>query len=1112
LAEFTAAWEQGETPSVEEYLDRLDPGDSRGAVELIYRDYCLAAAAGQHPDSSQYLKRFPRFAPALERVLGLHEACSPSLLGRWVDSAVGETELPEAGDEIGPYLLRRELGRGSFARVFLAEQVNLENRLVVVKVATRPTREPWLLARVRHTHIVEIFSHALVGDDDLHLICMQFWGGATLADVLDARRGRGVTGRDLLAQLDSVAATEFPVDQAARPAREILAGSTYNQAIAWIGARLAEALDYAFSRGVVHGDVKPSNILLSADGNPRLLDFNLSRDSSGLGPTSHARDLGGTLAYMAPERLRALDSNLTFSDSNGSGSGDAARDGDPLNGVSPTTGRLGGSLALPGSRDGEDQDDLAHQGDVYALGMVLLEAMLGPAALKLVNPVRVGPGRSQDSLKLVVAACAAARSRNAGILIREAEAAAGGTIPAGMRVLLERALAPDPAGRYLRGRELAEDLDRWRSNRPLAFAVEPFWGYTVPSSLKRWRRPLIAAAVILTLVVGLPSAALIALSSRRNLQEIERSTLERQWDDAELYRIRRSSLHWLDDPRQGLASFESFEPNDPSALEAAVRALKYYGVLEPGDWRRRDALRYLPDADREELELWLMEQAFRYCLSLCDRPDSREDWQRARNLLDHLGKLTPIPAFRLLGERLDLKLGVASSTPRASDRPTAQPGPTGRGAQALSTGLTEYLMGVAAECDLEASPGSEKHPAVSEVDVNSADGLVPVEPHGRVWRNSARALGHYRKLLALRPDSYWGHYRAAGACYALGSFAEAAWHLERCLAKRPNNSAIRGYRAACLAWLERYSEALDECDRAVSGAPDFAELFRTRAFIRAASGQTGGLIADLQRFELLGRFLPRRLPSLTPAPEPVETQLPPKAIVAGHSGVGKGVELSGRFASELSFFAGPAETGAVDLDDLSTRYKLAVSIRKAGKPDVAAAEIAKILVLDPDYIPARMARAVDAIKRRRFREAERDLHAVLDHPDLIEYLRKDPTLLRSFHQASRLLSIGGEAQEGQVLARKTLDLANALHLFRGESHYALAQAYATLARSDRQFVARAAGELWWVFVANPANRVNYLQDSAFDAVRGEIDAELGLKPDPAGEHERLVTASLARSH
>ncbi len=46
--------------------------------------------------------------------------------------------------------------------------------------------------------------------------------------------------------------------------------------MAWITARLADALDHAQCRDVIHGDVKPSNILLTADGNPMLLDFNLA--------------------------------------------------------------------------------------------------------------------------------------------------------------------------------------------------------------------------------------------------------------------------------------------------------------------------------------------------------------------------------------------------------------------------------------------------------------------------------------------------------------------------------------------------------------------------------------------------------------------------------------------------------------------------------------------------------------------------------------------------------------------------------------------------------------------------------------------------------------------
>ncbi len=228
LDELTSDWERGERPQLETYLERLSPVDCEGAVALIYRHFCLVEAAGGNPDPEVYQERFPRYQDALKRLLRLHAECPPSLLERWVDANSVRVEMPEVGDSIGPYSFRRELGRGSFARVFLAEQTDLENRLVVVKVSTRATREPWLLARVRHAHIVEIVSHATVDDGAFQLICMPFWGGATLAAVLAAgqeRRHRPVLGRDLLTDLDGVAAPEYPArpSDRGRPARSIRA-------------------------------------------------------------------------------------------------------------------------------------------------------------------------------------------------------------------------------------------------------------------------------------------------------------------------------------------------------------------------------------------------------------------------------------------------------------------------------------------------------------------------------------------------------------------------------------------------------------------------------------------------------------------------------------------------------------------------------------------------------------------------------------------------------------------------------------------------------------------------------------------------------------------------
>ena len=1048
---FTEAWERGEAPAAEDYLHHLDPADSIGAVELIYREYCLAEADGRGPDPSLYLARFPRHREALERLLHLHGECPTSLLGRWFQPMAGEADLPEAGDSIGPYVLRRELGRGSFARVFLAEEADLENRLIVVKVSTRVTREPWLLARARHAHIVEIVRHSLVDDGAFHLICMPFFGGATLGAVLDVRRGQSraaASGRDLLDDLDRVAAPEYPGAHNARPAREILARLSYVQAIAWIVARLAEALDHAFGREVAHGDVKPSNILLSADGNPMLLDFNLARDGA-LAGDDPGRDIdpGGTLAYMAPERLRALASFEPPFD-------DVSRE--------PGTER---------DPDPSRTERAPHLADLYALGMVLLEALTGRPPLAVKIPNAHGPASRGVLLRSAARVYAAARERDARSIVRDSEIAGGRPIAPGLKTILVRCLDPDPARRYGRALELAEDLDRWRADRPLAYTDEPFWGQAVPRWLRRNRRMLVAAALSL-LTVGLVTTALVLRGSNLILyQDLETKALgklTRLWDDPEsrAYRYQRTQ------------SLRLLETDESWVFEAARRVLVDYHVLGPGDvlgdgdWRRRNDVRRLPAADREDLELWILERVYRYCRYLEERPGSPGEAERALKILEGACIPLRIAAFMPLRDRLLAKV-----------KPGATPAPA-RSSEPAPPWVEEHLLGFVAECEPHAADRLPPLGSAEVMDILKAEAL-------KQHRAAERALGHYCRSLALRPDSYWGHYRAAGMCFGLGRPADAAGHLERCLERRPENPVLRGQLAGCLYVLDRHREALQLCNQALERAPDHAEFYRTRAIIRTKLGETDGIDDDIQQFEM------RSSAGSVQFGSSEHRGMPILALM-----------ISQHWSDQLG---SPDEAEEIAPEEIEGRLQLADAMRRAEDFARAQVELDKILKVAPDHIPARLARAVIAIKDRQFDEARRELDAVLNHPGLLGHLRGTPDSFASFFRVTHVFLEAKKVDEAETIARRAQDLAIRVEQNVARSQYNLAQVYAVRGRSDLRFIKQAAEQLSKSFSGRPHLRYWYRDDQWWlEPVKPQLDAALREMEATAEAHGRMASAPPSR--
>jgi serine/threonine protein kinase/Tfp pilus assembly protein PilF len=413
--------EAGELARVERYIGRFPDLPADVLVALVYEEYCVREEAGDVPDPHEYDARFPAIAREVRDLIDIHEFVDSSqdlLFGE--EPGQERAPFPKAGETIGGFRLVRELGRGGMARVFLALERHLADRPVALKVSRVGSREPQTLALLQHTHIVPIYSYGVDVVTSLHLLCMPYFGSVTLADVLAAPRiGSAQTGSALLAALD-----ELGQPDATRPrseGRDALSGRAFAQAIAWWGARLAEALQYAHDCGVLHHDIKPSNVLITNDATPMLLDFNLARPSQPFG--QRFADLGGTLAYMAPEHIAAV----------------AELEDDTLWHFADVDGRA----------------------DIYSLGVVLREA-LG------FHPTW-SPGEdtaADDRLRALIVARRMSAPRLAMSKGRR-------KIPAALIVVITRCLQPNPANRYARAAELAADLQSIADDAPLCFTREP---------------------------------------------------------------------------------------------------------------------------------------------------------------------------------------------------------------------------------------------------------------------------------------------------------------------------------------------------------------------------------------------------------------------------------------------------------------------------------------------------------------------------------------------------------------------------------------------------------------------------------------------------------------
>jgi WD40 repeat protein/serine/threonine protein kinase len=332
-----------------------DSSGDRNPVERLFEEFAGRLRNGEQPALTEYVERYPQHADEIRELF-------PALLAlEQLKPVAGDSTGPDLNaatpsrqpERLGDYRILREVGRGGMGVVYEAEQETLGRR-VALKVLPQQAlddvlrrerfrREARSAARLHHSNIVPVFG---VGEaDGLHYYAMQFIQGQSLSDVLvELRRLRrseavpvneaplteasssegmvaasAILARSLLdgrlgapapdpAPIPAPAADKVPSTLPVTADRSALSGrgAPYWRSVARVIVQAADALAYAHAQGVLHRDVKPSNLLLDLQGTVWITDFGLAKALTDSDDLTRTGDVVGTLRYLAPERFRGL--------------------------------------------------------------------------------------------------------------------------------------------------------------------------------------------------------------------------------------------------------------------------------------------------------------------------------------------------------------------------------------------------------------------------------------------------------------------------------------------------------------------------------------------------------------------------------------------------------------------------------------------------------------------------------------------------------------------------------------------------------------------------------------------------------------------------------------
>ena len=298
--------------------------DHQTALDDLIAAYLESVDAGNPVPPQEFVADWPELRDDFLKFIS-----QSGILQDWIGPTVGgfaAAQLAEdralVSSEFAGFNILEVLGRGGMGIVYHAVQ-QTDGRPVALKVLrqfgkssqshrTRFQREARTIESLRHPHIVPLIG---AGEDQgTSFLAMQLIDGVTIADVIaDQAKNSGSNepANDSPA-FRSEAKTPISQQTAAQClSRAVGRHGNYDQTIASCLADVADALHHAHESGVIHRDVKPSNLMIDTHGHVWLTDFGLaSRDQEETAVTATG-DLVGTPIYMSPEQAIGRYSNAS---------------------------------------------------------------------------------------------------------------------------------------------------------------------------------------------------------------------------------------------------------------------------------------------------------------------------------------------------------------------------------------------------------------------------------------------------------------------------------------------------------------------------------------------------------------------------------------------------------------------------------------------------------------------------------------------------------------------------------------------------------------------------------------------------------------------------------